>query len=137
MNEIANPRWLVWTGRIISGLVVFAFTMSAIMKFVGGEQVDEGMKHLGLPKSMVIPLGILELTCAIIYLIPQTSVLGAILLAGYMGGAICTHWRVGDDFVTQIVLGVLAWLGIYCRDARLRALIPWRTQRRALSQDQT
>jgi len=75
---------------------------------------------------MVVPLAILELTCVVIYLIPTTSVLGAILLAGYIGGAICTHWRVGDPFIVQILLGIFVWLGLYLREDRLRALIPLR-----------
>jgi len=84
------------------------------------------MAHLGLPESMVIPLGILEAACTVIYLIPATSVLGAILLAGYMGGAICTHWRVGDPFVGQIAIALVIWLAIYLREPRLKALIPLR-----------
>jgi hypothetical protein len=63
----------------------------------------------------------------VVYLIPRTSVLGAVLLAGYMGGAICTHWRAGDVFVGQIVIGLLVWLGLYLREPRLRALLPLRT----------
>ena len=117
---------IVWTGRVITGLVSLLFLFSAAMKFVGGAEVKEGMAHLGLPESMVIPLGILEAACALIYLIPATSVLGAILLAGYMGGAICTHWRVGDPFVGQIAIALVVWLGLYLREPRLRALIPIR-----------
>lgn len=117
---------IVWTGRVITGLVSLLFLFSAAMKFVAGAEVKEGMAHLGLPESMVIPLGILEAACALIYLIPATSVLGAILLAGYMGGAICTHWRVGDPFVGQIAIALVVWLGLYLREPRLRALIPIR-----------
>ena len=117
---------IVWTGRVITGLVSLLFLFSAAMKFVAGAEVKEGMAHLGLPESMVIPLGILEAACTLIYLIPATSVLGAILLAGYMGGAICTHWRVGDPFVGQIAIALVVWLGIYLREPRLRALIPIR-----------
>jgi MFS family permease len=84
------------------------------------------MAHLGLPESMIKPLAVLEISCVVIYLIPQTAVLGAILLAGYLGGAICTHWRVGDPFVVQIVLGIFVWLGIYLREPRLKDLIPIR-----------
>jgi hypothetical protein len=76
---------------------------------------------------MLVPLSILEISCVVIYLIPATSVLGAILLAGYMGGAICTHWRVGDPFFVQIALGILVWLGLYLRENRLKGLIPLRT----------
>jgi len=111
---------------VITGVVSLLLFFSAAMKFVGGAEVKEGMAHLGLPESMVIPLGILEAACTVIYLIPATSVLGAILLAGYMGGAICTHWRVGDPFVGQIAIALVIWLAIYLREPRLKALIPLR-----------
>jgi len=117
---------IVWTGRVITGVVSLLFFFSAAMKFVGGAEVKEGMAHLGLPESMTIPLGILEAACTVVYLIPATSVLGAILLAGYMGGAICTHWRVGDPFVGQIAIALVIWLAIYLREPRLKALIPLR-----------
>jgi hypothetical protein len=111
---------------VITGLVSLLFLFSAAMKFMGGAEVKEGMTHLGLPESMIIPLGILEAACTVIYLIPATSVLGAILLAGYIGGAICTHWRVGDPVLPQIAVGLVVWLGIYLREPRLKALIPLR-----------
>ena len=117
---------VVWVGRVISVLASLMFLMSAGMKLKGGPELAEGMAHLGLPSSMVVPLAILELTCVVIYLIPITSVLGAILLAGYIGGAICTHWRVGDPFIVQILLGIFVWLGLYLREDRLKALIPLR-----------
>jgi len=116
-----------WTGRVISGLVGFAFLASAVGKFVGGSGLEEGFAHLGLPMEMQYPLAILELVVAILYLVPSTTVLGAILLTGYIGGAICTHWRVGDVFIIQIVLGVLIWVGIFLRDRRLWALMPVRS----------
>lgn len=119
---------IVWIGRGISGLVSLLFLMSAFMKLRGGAEVLQGMAHLGLPESLVMPLAMLELSCVIIYLIPATSVLGAILLTGYLGGAICTHWRVGDPFYMQIAFGILVWLGLYLREPRLRALIPVRTR---------
>jgi hypothetical protein len=118
---------VVWIGRVLSWLVSLAFLMSAFMKFKGGPELADGMAHLGLPDAMIRPLAILELACVAIYLIPATAVLGAILLAGYLGGAICVHWRVGDDLYTQIALGVVVWLGVWLRDARLRSLLPFRT----------
>jgi uncharacterized membrane protein YphA (DoxX/SURF4 family) len=130
MNKPTSHGALVWIGRVITVLIAALFIMSAVGKLVGGEQLEKGIKHLELPDSMVLPLAILEITCAIIYLIPQTSVLGAILLTGYMGGAICTHWRVGDAFVPQILIPVFMWLGIYLRERGLWSLIPWRTQLR-------
>jgi len=116
----------VWSGRVITAVVSLLFLFSAGLKFMGGAEVKEGMTHLGLPESMIIPLGILELACTVVYLIPATSVLGAILLAGYIGGAICTHWRVGDPFLPQVAIGLVIWLGVYLREPRLRALIPVR-----------
>ena len=117
---------MVWAGRVISVLASALFLMSAFMKLKAGPEVCEGMAHLGLPESMITPLAILEISCVVIYLIPATSVLGAILLAGYIGGAICTHWRVGDPFVVQIALGIFVWLGLYLRENRLGDLIPLR-----------
>jgi len=119
---------IVWVGRGISVLVSLVFLMSAFMKLKGGAEVMQGMAHLGLPESLILPLAILEISCVVIYLIPATSVLGAILLTGYIGGAICTHWRVGDPFFIQIALGIVVWLGLYLRENRLKALIPLRTR---------
>lgn len=122
-----TSRGVVWTGRVLSALVSIAFLMSAVGKFVGGESVQQGFAHLGLPTSMILPLAILEFSCAVIYLVPRTATLGAILLAGYMGGAICTHWRVGEAPILQILLGVCAWLGLWLREGRLRPLLPLRS----------
>jgi len=121
-----NGKGIVWTGRGISILVSLVFMMSSLMKFRGGAEVTQGMAHLGLPESLVIPLAILEMSCVVLYLVPATSVLGAILLTGYIGGAICAHVRVGDPFFLQIAIGVLIWLGLYLREVRLRPLIPLR-----------
>lgn len=118
---------IVWVGRAVSALASIAFAMSAIMKMKGGPEVAEGMAHLGLGDSLIVPLAILEFSCVVIYLIPATSVLGAILLTGYMGGAICSHLRVGDPFFVQAGLGILVWLGLYFRESRLKGLIPLRT----------
>jgi hypothetical protein len=105
-------------------MVPFAF--SAVLKLMGGPELEQGFAHLGLPESMGLPLAILEITCVVVYLIPATAVLGAILLTGYIGGAICTHWRVGDPVYVHIVLGILVWLGLYLREGRLIDLIPIR-----------
>jgi hypothetical protein len=118
---------LIWTGRVISVLPCLLFIFSAILKLIDGPDVTKGFAHLGIPVSMMLPLAILELTCVIVYLIPQTAVLGAILLTGFIGGAICTHWRVGEQFYVHILLGIMIWAGLYLRDNRLRALIPIRT----------
>ena len=119
-------RKAVVVGWVLSAVASLLFVFSAFMKFKGGPALDQGMTHLGMPASMVLPLAILELACVAIYLIPPTAVLGAILLAGYVGGTIVTHWRVGDPFIVNVVLGLVVWLGIYLREPRLRDLIPLR-----------
>ena len=121
---------IVWVGRVISILVSLLFAMSALMKLKGGPEVIQGMAHLGLPESLIVPLAILEISCVVIYAIPATSVLGAILLTGYIGGAICTHLRVGDPFFMQIGFGIFVWLGLYLREERLKELIPLRKKQR-------
>lgn len=123
---MAASRSAVWVGRVISVLTSLMFLMSAGMKLVGGPKVEEGMAHLGIPVPMLRPLAILELTCVVIYLIPATAVLGAILMTGYVGGIILTHWRVGDPVYIPIVLGLAIWLGLYLREDRLKEHIPIR-----------
>ncbi|MCA1610246.1 MAG: DoxX family protein [Acidobacteria bacterium] len=118
---------IVWVGRGISILPCLVFLMSAFMKLKGGPELAQGIAHMGIPESMVVPLAILEIACVVIYAIPATAALGAILLTGFVGGAICTHWRVGDPFIVQIVLGILIWFGLYLSEDRLKALIPLRT----------
>jgi hypothetical protein len=123
---VATSGKILWVGRMISVLVSLLFLMSAFLKIKDGPEVMKGIAHLGIPESMILPLSILEISCVVIYLIPPISVLGAILLTGYIGGAICTHWRVGDPFYLHIVLGILVWLGLYLRENRLKKLIPLR-----------
>ena len=120
---------LMWVGRGISALLALLFAMSAVMKLAGGAQVAGGFVRMGLPDSLRIPLGILEFSCVAIYLIPATSMTGAILLTGYVGGAIVTHLRIDEPVYVQIVLGLLIWLGLYLREPRLRALMPLRANR--------
>ena len=102
--------------------------MSAAMKFAKPAAVIEGFEKLGWPARYAIGLGILEVACTIVYLIPRTAMLGAILVTGYLGGAVATHVRAGEAFYGPAILGVLAWLGLYLRDARVRALIPLRAE---------
>ncbi len=117
-----------WSGWPLLPLVLL-FLFSAAMKVKGGPELTQGLAHLGLPESMVMPLAILELSVAVLYAIPATAVLGAIFLTSFIGGAICTHWRVGDAFALHVVIGLLIWLGLYLRDERLKALIPLRKPR--------
>jgi hypothetical protein len=116
----------LWTGYAMSALPVLALTMSGVMKIMKPAPVIEGFTHFGYPGASIVPLGITELACAILYLFPQTSVLGAILATGYLGGAVATTFRVGDSFAPVVILGILVWGGLFMRDPRIRVLIPLR-----------
>ena len=123
-QSVPVSKKMLWAGRIMSALPALMLFMSAGMKFAKPPEVLEGFVHLGYPESLALALGIVELGCTIIYLIPNTSVLGAILLTGYLGGAVATHVRVEEAFFMPIVLGILLWGGLFLRDPRIRALIP-------------
>jgi hypothetical protein len=125
-SQKAVSKKLIWTGRVISAVPVLMLLFSAVMKFVQPKGFSEGMAHLGYPERLAVGLGIVELACTILYIIPQTSVLGAILVTGYLGGAISTHLRVGDPVFMPILFGVAVWAGLFLRDTRLRTLIPFR-----------
>ena len=119
----------LWAGRIISALPALFLLMDGVMKLVKPAPVVEATVRLGYPESVILGLGIVLLACTVLYLIPTTSVLGAILLTGYLGGAVATHVRVGEGLfpvLFPVMLGVLIWLGLYLRDNRLRVLIPLR-----------
>src|SRR6266850_672782 len=118
----------LWAGRILSGLVVLFLIPDGIIKFIKPAPVVDAFARLGLPLSSSVTLGIILLTCTVLYAIPRTSVLGAILLTAYLGGAVATHLRVGDPLFSHTLfptyLGIMLWLGLYLREERLRALIP-------------
>ena len=123
----ANPKWMTWLGWVLTVLPSAALIMSAGFKFSGDKTVTEGLQKMGWGPNLAVPLGITELTCTILYLIPQTSVLGAILLTGYMGGAIATHISLEEPFAFQAVFGIVIWLGIFLREPRLRTILPYRS----------
>src|SRR5690242_1908872 len=93
----------LWSGRIISALVVLFLIFDSIIKFIKPAPVVEAFAHLGLPLSLAVSLGILLLSCTALYVIPRTSILGAILLTGYLGGAVATHWRAGDPLFSHVL----------------------------------
>ena len=124
-----SPRAMIWTGRIITTLAALFFLFDAVMKFVKPQPVVKGTMDLGYSESVILPLGAVLLTCTILYLIPPTAVLGAILLTGYLGGAVASHLRAGGGWFPvsfPIVFGVLTWLGLWLREPRLRELVFWR-----------
>ena len=125
-NARGISRKAFWIGWIMTTLPSLMLIFSAAMKFARPPQVLEGFTHLGWPTNLALALGVLELACTVIYLIPRTAVLGAILLTGYLGGAMATHIRLGEPFITHIVLGVMIWGGVFLREPTLRSLIPFR-----------
>ena len=120
-----SSRRTLWAGRVISALPALFLLIDGIMKLVKPPVVVEATVKLGYSETVIVGLGIVLLACTIIYLIPRTAVLGAILLTGYLGGAIATHVRVGDPLFTiifPVILGTMIWGGLYLRDERLRSL---------------
>jgi hypothetical protein len=121
----------LWAGRILSGLAVAFLVFDFTIKLMVIAPVTASFARLGIPAQLPVTIGALELACVAIYLIPATSVLGAILLTGYLGGAMMMHVRVGDPLVSHILfpayIGILLWGGLYFREPRLRALIPLRS----------
>ena len=122
-----QSRHVTWVGWILTGLPSALLLASAAMKLFGAPGLSEGFAHLGWPVGLAVPLGILEVAVTLVYLVRRTSVLGAILVTGYMGGAIATHVRVGDPYYVQIGIGIAVWAGVYLREPRLRSLIPLRS----------
>jgi hypothetical protein len=120
----------LWTGRLMSGLPALFLLVDGVGKLIKPAPVVEGTLQLGYPESVLLGLGIVLLACTVLYTIPGTAILGAILLTGYLGGAVATHVRVGSPLFTHILfpvyLAVLLWGGLYLRDERLRALLPLR-----------
>jgi hypothetical protein len=122
-----NSKYMLWVSYIMSTLPVLMLLFSGIMKLIRPPSVMEGFAHLGYDESVALGLGVVELLATLLYIFPRTSVLGAILLTGYLGGATATHLRIGEPFHMAILLGVFVWGGLYLRDERLRLLIPLRT----------
>jgi hypothetical protein len=119
----------MWTGRVISALPALFLLLDGVMKLFKPAFVVEATVRLGYRESVIVPLGAVLVISTILYLVPRTAVFGAIVLTGYLGGAVATHVRVGEELfpvIFAVIFGVLIWLGLYLRDDRLRALIPLR-----------
>ena len=128
MAEVSKTN--LWIGRIVSYLPALFLLVDGVMKLVKPTVVVDATVKLGYAESAIIPIGVVLIICTILYLIPATSVLGAILLTGYLGGAVATHVRAAEGvfpIVFPVIFGILIWLGLYLRDVRLRGLIPLRT----------
>jgi hypothetical protein len=120
----------LWTGRILSALPALFLLVDAGMKLVKPAFVVEATTQLGYSESTILPLGFVLLGSTILYLVPRTAVLGAILLTGYLGGAVATHVFAGHgafEIVFPVIFGALLWGGLVLRDLRLRSVLPWRS----------
>ena len=126
-NQISKKS--LWAGRVITGLVVLFLVFDGVTKVMKVAAVMEASARLGFPANLIVAIGITLLVCTAIYVIPRTSVLGAILLTGYLGGAVVTNLRAGSPLFSAVLFpvyfGVLVWAGLYLRNDRLRALIPF------------
>ena len=121
---------MLWAGRIMSGLPALFLLFGGVMDLVKPAFVVEGVVRMGYSEHVILPLGIVVLVCTALYLFPRTAVLGAILLTGYLGGAVATHVLHGDgpiEIFFPVVFGALLWGGLVLRDLRLRSLVPWRS----------
>jgi len=119
---------VIWAGRVVSALPILALLFSGVMKLMRPPAVVEGFVRCGYPASLLLLIAGLEIGSTLVYLIPRTAFLGAILMTGYLGGATATNIRIGDPaFLVTLTLGVLVWLGLYLRDERLRKLLPLRS----------
>ena len=126
-NRVGSKKML-WTGRIVSWVIAALLLLDAVMKVLQVPQVMEGTVKVGYPAGTVRPIGIILLLCLICYVIPRTSVLGASLLTGYLGGAVATNVRISTPLFSYTLIpmyvGVLVWGGLFLQDEGVRALIP-------------
>lgn len=130
-SKTLSGKGALWTGRVITGIVVLFLLVDALMKVVESQVAMEGSIQLGWPEHDVQAIGIVLLIATILYIIPRTSILGAILLTGYLGGATSIMVRAmqpGHPYLFPIVFGVLVWAGLFLRDEKVRALIPLRKE---------
>jgi len=129
MAEIVVSRNVSWAGWLLTAIVAVALFADAAVDLVSPGLVGAEMEATGFPAGLAPLLGIIILVCALLYVFPKTAVLGAILTTGFLGGAICTHFRLGEiaspPQVICVLLGVMTWGGLYLRDPRIRALLPF------------
>jgi hypothetical protein len=130
IETATGSKKLFWAGHILSALAGLLLLMDGVMKLIKPAFVVEATVQLGYPESTIFGIGLVLTACTVIYLIPRTAVLGAILLTGYLGGATASHVRAGDPIYTPffpVIFGAVVWGGLYLRDARVRALVPLRS----------
>ena len=129
-GEQVNSKGALWAGRSLSAVAVLFLVFDSVGKLLRVQPVVDGTRSLGYAPDVIFPLGVTLLACVLVYAVPRTSLLGAVLLTGYLGGAVATHVRVGSPLFTHVLfptyIAALLWGGLMLRDPRLRAFIPWR-----------
>jgi DoxX-like family len=128
VRETSRKRWALWTGRVVSVWPVFVVLSSATWKLTRNPWYVKEFTRIGWPESALTLLACLQLGSVVLYVIPRTAVLGAVLLTGYLGGAIAAYTRMGEPYPVLVPLStsLIAWAGIYLREERLRTLLPFR-----------
>jgi DoxX-like family len=124
--RLNSSRWARWTVGILTALVILAFVPSAVLKLMHHPTAVEGFTRMGIPPGAFVPIAILELGCLALYLLPRTTVLGTVLLTGYLGGATVANLIGRSDFIHALVVGLLVWAGAWLRVPELRTLVPVR-----------
>src|SRR5262249_49815536 len=122
-------KTMLWAGRIVSALPALFLLLDGVMKLFKPDFVVEATVKLGYPETVILGLGIVPVACTLLYVVPRTAVLGAILLTGYLGGAVASHVRAGDPIFPicfPVIVGALVWGGLWLRDTRVRAIVPLR-----------
>jgi len=131
-TQCSSSRISLWTGRIVTALIVGFMLFDGVLKISRVNAVLQGMSQSGFPRWEIVPIGVVALVCGILYAIPRTAVFGAIVLTGFLGGATVTELRLEHStFVVPVVIGVLAWGGLYLRNEALRKLIPFTSKYQA------
>jgi len=130
VHEKSGKPWMLWVGRVLSLWPAFVIVLSATWKLTRTPGYVAEFGRIGWPESALTGLALLQLACLVLYLIPPTAVLGAVLLTGYLGGAIAAYVRIGEPSPVLVPLStsLIAWAGIYLREERLRALLPLRSR---------
>lgn len=129
VQAAATAKTTLWAGYIISALAILFLAFDSLIKVIQHIEAVRPTTELGYAANLVLPIGMIELVCLVLYAFPRTAVLGAILLTGHLGGAIATHLRAGSSWfqlLFPLIIGALVWGGLYLRDQRLRALVPVR-----------
>lgn len=126
MQGSSDNKAMLWGARILTGLTAVGMTMSAVMKLSRAPEVVESFAKYGYADDTITPIAITELLCTVLFVIPQTAVLGGLLIVGYLGGAVATHVNAGDSFASPLIVGVMTWGALFAREPRLRALFPIR-----------